>query len=240
MAAKYGLMRSEGSSRQTALLLMGLLVFAAICPAVTRAESLSKKSCQTQAAQSGPYTLSIKGADENGVAVEAAIVTLTPVGTGNPLKADTDFAGKALFENLTAVSYEIKIAREGFYETVIQAESANAQTVEAVLNHVQELKEVMNVVSSAPGIAPEKTSTTEQLSGQEIIDLPYKTGRDIKNAFPLMPGIVQDSAGAFHVNGAQTRQTNNQLDGFDITNPETGTINLHVSADAVRSIEALT
>ncbi|MGH9764850.1 MAG: hypothetical protein ACREAC_28780, partial [Blastocatellia bacterium] len=134
----------------------------------------------------------------------------------------------------------MKIAKEGFYEKTVQVLTERAQTVEAVLDHLQELKEVMDVVYSAPAIDPEKTSTTEDLTGQEIVDLPYKTGRDIKNAFPLMPGIVQDSNGAFHVDGAQTRQTNSQLDGFDITQPETGTINLHLSADAVRSISAVT
>ena len=74
----------------------------------------------------------------------------------------------------------------------------------------------------------------------EIVNVPYPTSRDIRNLLPFNPGVVQDASGQVHVAGSQTWATLDTMDGFDIRSPVNGTLDMRVSADAVRSIDAET
>ena len=74
----------------------------------------------------------------------------------------------------------------------------------------------------------------------EIVNIPYQTSRDIRYLLPFYPGVVQDATEQIHVAGSETWETLDTLDGFDIRSPEEGTLDMRVSADAVRSIDAET
>ena len=117
---------------------------------------------------------------------------------------------------------------------------AGTGTVEITLVHEQEVKETVNVEESAPAIDREETSHKQELSAREILNVPYPTSRDIRNALPLMPQVVRDAAGNIHVGGASITQTLNLIDGFNVTDPSGGTEFIHINADAVRNIEAST
>ena len=203
--------------------------------------SASRKRSPAATQQSAGIKLTIKVVDENGVAVPSAVVTIEGQTASKKVKSETDYAGRVAFDNMDAGPHKITIEKEGFYaKTLDEAAMGTEQALEIVLDHQQELKEVIDVVYSPPAIDPAKTANTEHLSSQELINVPFPASRDIKQAFILMPGIVKDKDGTFHVNGARTDQTQDQIDGFNATKPDTGTLNLHVSADAVRSIETLT
>jgi len=215
---------------------------AAGSPSSARSRRAESRKQDPQAARRpAGVKLVIKVVDETGVAVPSALVTLEGPGAQKLLKGETDYAGRAEFAGLDPGAYKVKIEKEGFYAKVTDETAADdGQSLEVVLDHQQELKEVMDVPYSPPVIDPAKTAATEHLNSQEIINVPYPASRDIKQAFVLMPGIVKDRDGNFHVSGARTDQTQDQIDGFNANNPASGTINLHVSADAVRSIETLT
>src|SRR6185437_14949966 len=87
---------------------------------------------------------------------------------------------------------------------------------------------------------PEKIADTRSLSGVDVINIPYPVTRDYRNILPYIPGVVQDSGGQPHVAGCHTYQTLDTLDGFDITDPVNGTLQLRVSTDALRSIDVQT
>ncbi|MBZ5535201.1 MAG: TonB-dependent receptor [Acidobacteriia bacterium] len=175
--------------------------------------------------------------DENGVPVFSAQLTLTSKEDQRIVKARTDHAGRFEFENLTSGLYQLRVEKEGFFVvTSDEPRVGETQTVEITLNHLQELHEVMNVDYSPPAIDPEKTTSSEGLTGQDIVNLPYPTTRDIRQALPLIPGVLPDPTGQIHVNGAATYQIFDLLDGFNITHPVTGLLDLRVSADAVRSV----
>jgi hypothetical protein len=95
-------------------------------------------------------------------------------------------------------------------------------------------------MESAPAIDPEKISDQRSLSGLDIVNIPYPITRDYRNVLPYIPGVVQDSNGQPHVAGGHTYQTLDTLDGFDITDPVSGTLQLRVSTDALRSIDVET
>ena len=61
--------------------------------------------------------------------------------------------------------------------------------------------------------------------------------RDIRYSLPLLPGVLQDSTGQLHVDGASTRQVYDQIDGFNVSDPATGQFLTRVSVDAVRSAD---
>src|SRR5262249_14937702 len=92
-------------------------------------------------------------------------------------------------------------------------------------------------VESPPAIDPAHTEQREQLSGIDVLNIPYPTTRDYRNVLNFIPGVIQDVNGQPHVAGAETYQTLVLLDGFNVTQPADGSLLLRVSPDALRSIE---
>ena len=176
--------------------------------------------------------------DENLVAVGAARVLFLHRDTQAVFKGETDYAGRCEIAGLQPGVYQLRVEKEGFYAALtndVQVDEAG--TLEVTLHHVQEFSEVMDVVSSPPAIDRTRTAATDGLTGQEILTIPYPTSRDVRNALPFIPGVVQDSGGQLHVNGSATNEILNQMDGFNISHPVNGALDLRLSADAVRSAE---
>jgi hypothetical protein len=195
--------------------------------------------------QQGPesYGLTVTVKDETGIVVASAHMTLTPPGGQAPLDASTDFAGRVEFTGLAAGPYSLSVEKVGFYaqlNTPVQV--GQTESVDITLPHQQEYKEKVQVYYSPPAIDPVQTSASQRLTAQEIIELPYPTTRDIRNALPLLPGVLPDnsSPGQIHVAGAASKQTLYTLDGFDISQPVSGLLDIRVSTDAIRSVEVLT
>jgi hypothetical protein len=189
------------------------------------------------------YHLAVTVTEETGVAIPSARLTLTPPGSQTPLQASTDFAGRAEFTGLAPGAYLLSAEKEGFYaqlNTPVQV--GETESVDVTLPHQQEYKESVQVNYSPPAIDPAQTSASRRLTAQEIIDLPYPSTRDIRNALPLLPAVLPDNSapGQVHVAGAASNQTLYILDGFDIGQPVSGLLDLRASTDAIRSIEVLT
>jgi hypothetical protein len=176
--------------------------------------------------------------DENGLAVPLARLTLTDQANSLVQRAETDYAGRYQFSRLIPGVYSLRVEQEGFFvfnsNDVRVAETSN---LEVTLNHTQEYAESVNVVYSPPAIDPQKTSASATLSSQDIINLPYTVGRDIRYALPMLPGVLQDADGQLHVAGANTSQIFDQLDGFNVSDPATGLFNVRVSVDGLQSAE---
>jgi carboxypeptidase family protein/TonB-dependent receptor-like protein len=170
--------------------------------------------------------------------VAGALITLIDPQTQKAHADQTDYAGRSEFRDLAAGSYRLRVVREGFYEVTKEGvEIRGGQELEVTMNHQQEYYEKVNVVASPPVMDPAKTASSEKLTTREIIDLPYVVPRDIRYALPMIPGVLQDATGQLHLDGSSTRQINDQLDGFDITDPVTGLFQLRVSVDALRSAD---
>src|SRR5262249_40699045 len=100
-----------------------------------------------------------------------------------------------------------------------------------------EVHEVVNVIESPPGIDPLQTASIEQITGLDILNIPYPSTHDYRNVLNFIPGVIQDNRGQPHIAGASTSQTLTLFDGFNITQPANGTLQLRVSTDAIRSIQ---
>ena len=176
--------------------------------------------------------------DENGVAVPSARVQLRSPANTAPLWCATDFSGRCTIENLTSSSYAITVEKPGFYAARnIPTNLAQAPSVDIKLFHIQEVHEIVNVVESPPGIDPLQTASTEQITGLDILNIPYPSTHDYRNVLNFIPGVIQDNGGQPHIAGAATYQTLTLFDGFNITQPANGNLQLRVSTDAIRSIQ---
>ena len=181
--------------------------------------------------------------DENGLVVADARVILTLPGqpTGvrkqETLELHTDQAGRTQYLlPQGSPPYQLKVARPGFYETVKRGIDPDVHEIELVLAHEQILLQQVDVVASAPDIDPQQTADVSTLNTPEIVNIPYVTNRNIINLIPFNPGVIQDPTGQLHVAGSPTYATLDLLDGFELRSPASGTLSLHVSTDAVRSI----
>jgi len=179
--------------------------------------------------------------DENGLAVPSARLTLTDRSNSFFQKAETDYAGRYQFSALATGVYSLRVEKDGFFvfnsNDVRVAEGSN---LEVTLNHTQEYTESVKVVYSPPAVDPQKTSVSASLSNQDIINLPFTVGRDIRYALPLLPGVLQDADGQLHVSGASTYQIADQLDGFNVSDPTTGLFNVRTSVDSLQSAQVET
>lgn len=182
-------------------------------------------------------TLKMRVRDENGAVVPQASVRLL-ASDGRSLRGETDYSGRLEFAGVQTGTYQLVVEKAGYYllkEQGIQV--SEDRELEVTVSHIQELSESVSVFYTPPLIRSAETTSSRQLTSSEIVNLPFPTTRDIRNAFPMVPGVVADSTGQVHVEGAATYQTVDRLDGFEIRDPVDGLFNLRLSADAVRSID---
>ena len=176
--------------------------------------------------------------DENGVAVAGARIEAVS-SSGAAAVAESNDAGHFVLELSSAGNYRLLAERVGFFvfreKSVEFSEGANHLAI--TLNHLQELAESMEVAYSPPAIDYQQPAERKELASVEILNVPYPASQDLRNALPLMDGVVQDASGQVHVEGGASDQTNYMLDGFNITNPYTGRYEARVSIDGVRSLE---
>src|SRR5208337_2303729 len=161
--------------------------------------------------------LAVTVTDENGMALAAARVSLQLTPQSAALRCDTNFSGRCQFAGIPAGNYQLRVEKPGFYALVLPLVRVGVTTdMEVRLSPQREVREEMNVVESPPAIDPAQTASQEQLTGLNIIDIPYPSTRDYRNVLNYIPGVVQDASGQPHVAGAETYQTLALLDGFNV------------------------
>jgi len=181
-------------------------------------------------------SLTILVVDENGVVVPAARVMLQ--NSAASVRCETNLAGRCHFAGLTG-EWQLRVEKEGFYVFTLPTLQTSG-TLEVALAHQQEVRETVSVVESSPAIDPSQVSSQEQLSGLDIINIPYPSTRDYRYVLNYIPGVVLDQSAQPHIAGAETYQTLILLDGFDVTQPANGQLLVRVSTDALRSVNVET
>lgn len=175
--------------------------------------------------------------DENGSAVPGAQVTIVQPNKA-PLHLWTDYAGRCTFTlPANAQPYQVTVQKPGFYQSSKSAVEPGLAALRVTIAHEQIVQEQVNVTASQPGINTQQVSNAQIMNTPEIVNIPYPTSRDIRYLLPFNPGVIQGAAAQFHVDGSETWQTLDTLDGFDIRAPINGTLDMRVSTDAVRTID---
>ena len=186
---------------------------------------------------SATQTLIVTVTDENGVPVASARVQLQPPPPALPLRCGTDFAGRCQFSSLTPGTYTLRVEKIDFYAlTLTNVQVGSAPNIDVTLSHHQAVHEVVDVVESPPAIDQTQVASKEELTGSEIIDIPYPSPHDYHSVLTFIPGVTPDAFGQAHVAGAETYQTLTLLDGFNVTQPANGQLAVRTGIDSFRSI----
>lgn len=185
--------------------------------------------------------IAIAVVDEDGVPVPSARVVLTTSDGSQSLRCQTGTAGTCVLTVTGAGPFTARVEKETFYA----AEAGDLHfdqisSIELMLVHQREVREVVDVVESRPAINPEQINAQEQISGVDVINLPYPVTRDYRNVLNYIPQVVNDIYRQPHITGAETYQTLVLFDGLNVTQPANGQLLLRVSTDAFRSINVQT
>jgi len=175
--------------------------------------------------------------DDNGIAVAGARVELKLTGPSDLLRCETDRTGRCKFSGLPAGTCDLRVEKAGYYASISSGvQIAAVPEVDITLAAVPAVHEVIDVVESPPAIDPAQISSKEELNGSEVIDIPYPGPHDYRNALAYIPGITPDAFGSPHIAGAESFQTLTLLDGFNVTQPGTGNLQVRTAVDSFRSI----
>jgi hypothetical protein len=217
------------------LILAGASWFASAASAQVFSSSSQRGGSERPATE---QKLAVTVTDENGVAVSSARVQVQLSPPAIPLRCETDFAGHCEIPALPSGTYELHVEKVGYYAASQSNVQSNvAANLEVTLFHQQEAHEVVNVTESTPAIDPAQVSSKEELTGSEILDIPYPATHDYRNALNFIPGVTPDAFGQAHFAGAETWQTLVLLDGFNVSQPTTGQLFVRTSIDSFRTIE---
>ncbi|HWB84921.1 MAG TPA: TonB-dependent receptor [Bryobacteraceae bacterium] len=186
--------------------------------------------------------ISIRGRvlDETSAAVSSALIRFHPVaGTnGRDFRASSGPTGKFEIRLPAPGNYTVTVEHEGFFPLQNQtiAIGQTPEDVHLVLNHLREVFQSVRVNATTSSLDPERTENRKSLNNLTVLNVPF-SGRDLRNALKLMPGVVQDPKGGLHLSGSSSNQVLYTLDGFNITDPLTGHFDTRLSLDSVRAID---
>jgi hypothetical protein len=179
--------------------------------------------------------------DQNGAVLPGTIVTLLRDGRAIAT-VETDFSGKAVV-NAAAGTFVIQAEKKGFYTAKsdpVTVAAGQTTAVQIRLQQYQQFSEQVEVLGQPSPIDVQQTSSSQQVTGDEIIGIPYPTTRDYRNVLPFVPGVIQDTGGQPHIAGGSTQQTDYYIDGFEVSQPAGGLLIMRVSPDALRQINVET
>jgi hypothetical protein len=179
--------------------------------------------------------------DENNTPVAGVRITISP---DQPVKSaeseaavTSDSAGTFVVQILPG-SYLLAADREGFFAISgrrVRITEA-PETLEIVLARFQQTSESINVAGAIPAVDRQDTSSERQLTGRQIIDVPYPATRDFRNALRVIPGVLRHPSGRLTFDGGMENQVFYSLNGFNISDPITGRFTTRLPVEAVRSV----
>jgi hypothetical protein len=188
----------------------------------------------------GDVRLSGRVVDENHVAVESAEVRFGIGGTrqSGDFTVNTGPGGSFSVRLPEPGHWRVSVRRDGFFALEEQdVEIGNGpQELELVLNRWREVYQQVHVNAAPGGIDFSRTDNATTLIRSNLINVPF-SGRDLRSALKLMPGVIQDPKEGLHLSGSLPNQVMYTLDGFNITDPLTGRFTTRLNVDSVRSVD---
>ena len=178
--------------------------------------------------------------DENDVPVAGARIIVRPAlpSAGGRWIAQTDPAGAFAITVPAPGDYLVGVERQGYYELKDRPiHIQGTQELTLVINSVREVFQSVNVNDQPAPVDIAQTENQQRLTGTEINDIPYPSSHSLRNAMKIMPGVVQDPAGALHFNGSSENQVQYVLNGFNIADPITANFRTTLAVEGVRSME---
>jgi outer membrane receptor protein involved in Fe transport len=184
----------------------------------------------------GTVTGTVK--DEQGLAVPGATVTLVSDARGTKTApAVTGANGEFVIPNVTADTYSLEVALEGFrpiHRTGVIVSGGDRVALPAITLTVGSATETITVVGETPLVQAQSGERSFSIS-TEAVQAIAVNGRNFNNLTNLAPGVVAGT-----VNGLRANQNTLQIDG--ITSVDTGNNGnaVTLTVDAVQEVRVLT
>ncbi len=88
-------------------------------------------------------------------------------------------------------------------------------------------------------LAVEQIAMSQALEEQEIDSIPTtrSTKQRIQGAATVLPGVLKDPTGDLHFHGSSVEETNWTLDGFSLSDPASGKLEMGLGAESVKSLD---
>lgn len=135
--------------------------------------------------------------------------------------------------------YRVIIEKKGFYTATVDTVTVVAGQVtpiEVRLQPVKEYHEEVEVTAAPSPIDPQQSSNARVLTADDLSSIPYPSTRDYRNVLQFFPGVVRDIGGQIHVVGGTQQQTQNYLDGLEVSQPAGGGLAIRLNPDSLRKI----
>jgi hypothetical protein len=189
---------------------------------------------QTDAA----LTLRGRVLDEDGLPVAGVQVKLEGLATPK-ISALSDDAGYFSIPNLPPGEYTVQMEKVDFFVLRGQAihVAPGATEFSFTLNHIQEVREKVDVVADPNRIEPTETTEAATLTSTEFFYIPVPSSHDYRQSLIALPQIVRDNQGVLHVAGARETQALYLMDGFEVGDAVNGTLTIPLIVDALRTAE---
>ena len=188
-----------------------------------------------------PLTLRGRVLDENGQPVAGVQVKLE--GLGKPkISVLTDDAGYFSVKNIAPGEYTAQMEKVDFFilrgQTIQVAPGATEFSF--TLNHVQEVREKVDVVADPNRIEPTETPQSATLTSTEFFYIPVASSHDYQQSLIALPQIVRDNQALLHIAGARATQSQYLMDGFEVGDAVSGALTIPIIVDALRTAEVET
>jgi len=179
--------------------------------------------------------------DENGQPIAGVQVILE--GLGKPkISTLTDDAGYFSVPNLAPGDYTVQMEKVDFFilrgQTIQVATGGTEFTF--TLNHIQEVREKVDVVADPNRIEPTETPQSATLTSTEFFYIPVPSSHDYQQSLIALPQIVRDNQALLHIAGARATQSQYLMDGFEVGDPVSGALTIPIIVDALRTAEVET
>lgn len=176
--------------------------------------------------------------NENRLPVRGARVTAKPPASEHTWTAVTGVRGEFTLELPDAGEYLLTVEREGHFPLRDQPVQAPGD-VSLSITQARELVQSLEVAGTPHALDLEATGVKQTVSNTDIVNAPYPNTNDLRSALRIAPGVIRDTRGALHLQGAAEDQALYTLNGFNIGDPLTGRFETRMSVESVQSVELM-
>ncbi len=154
----------------------------------------------------------------------------------------SDEQGIVVFDRIPPGTYTLRVELDGFEPFVrpnlLITNSAGATPdIEAVLAPAAMAQTVSVTAPTAADTSVAAGATPPAAMGRRVMQRLPLAVASIKEALPLVPGVIRSSTGELSFNGTSEEQTGLRLNGMNAADPATGSFRLTLPVDAVEGVQ---
>lgn len=180
-------------------------------------------------------------ADRDGIPVAGAAVVLQLQGIPDSrVRAESDESGGFAFRLQQVGRYFLDVAHAEFFpirgRPIDLVAGPNVVSIDLIDSGAAGTTVDVYAVEQ---LATEQTAQAQTLEQEQIDAIPMSrsTKQRIQGITAILPGVLRDPLGGLHFNGSPEEETNWMLDGFSVSDPASGRLEMALGAESVSSLD---